>query len=249
MASATLQQAPEAPEKVNPFARIVGVIFSPKATFQSIVRRPDWLVPIILLCIAECAVVGVYGQHVGWRSMLEKQLSNNEQFQQLKPDAQQERINTVMPWVSKIAYVEVIVGPFVAAFLFAGIFWLIFNMGAGAKIEYRMCLAIVSYSLVPTVLGSLLGVLIIFLKDPSTIDLQHLVASNAGALMSSDSPKALVAALRAVDLFLFWEMFLLAIGFGAAAPKKLSTGSAFAYIFGLWVFVVLCTAGITAAVS
>jgi Yip1-like protein len=249
MASATLQQAPEAPEKVNPFARMVGVIFSPKATFQSIARRPDWLVPLILLCIAECAVVGVYGQHVGWRGMLEKQLSNNEQFQQLKPDAQQERINTVMPWVSKIAYVEVIVGPFLAAFLFAGVFWLIFNMGAGAKIAYGMCLAIVSYALVPAILGSLLGVLIIFLKDPSTIDLQHLVASNVGALMSSDSPKALVAALRAVDLFLFWEMFLLAIGFAAAAPKKLSTGTAFAYIFGLWAFAVLCTAGIVAVVS
>jgi hypothetical protein len=249
MASATLQQAPEAPEKANPFAQVVGVIFSPKATFQSLVRRPAWIVPIILLCIAECAVVGVYGQHVGWRTMLEKQLSNNDQFQQLKPDAQQERINTVMPWVSKIAYAEVVIGPFIAAFLFAGIFWLIFNMGAGAKIAYKVCLAIVSYGLVPTILATLLGILIIFLKDPSTVDLQHLVASNAGAFLPSDAPKALAAALRAVDLFLFWEMFLFAIGFAAAAPRKLSTGSAFAYIVGLWAFVVLCTAGIVAVVS
>jgi Yip1 domain len=252
MSVATLQQAPEAPEpqeKANPFARLVGVIFSPKATFQSIARRPDWIVPVVLLCIAECAVVGVYGQHVGWRTMLEKQLSSNEQFQQLKPEAQQERINVAMPYVSKIAYAEVIIGPFVAVALFAGIFWLIFNMGAGAKIGYKLCLAIVSYGLVPGILASLLGVLIIFLKDPSTIDLQHLVASNVGALLSSDAPKALVAALRAVDLFIFWEMFLLAIGFAAAAPKKLTTGSAFAYIFGLWVFVVICTAGIVAVVS
>ncbi len=252
MASATLQQAPGAPEpkgKVNPFARIVGVIFSPKATFKSIAQRPDWIVPVILLCIAECAVVGVYGQHVGWRTMLEKQLANNEQFQQLKPDAQQERINIALPWVSKIAYIEVTVGPFIAVFLFAGIFWLIFNMGAGAKIGYMLCVGILAYALVPGILASLLGVLIIFLKDPSTIDLQHLVASNVGAFLSSDAPKALLAALRAVDLFIFWEMFLLAIGFAAAAPRKLSTGSAFAYIFGLWAFVVLCTVGIVAAVS
>ena len=45
MATATLQQAPEAPEKVNSFGRIVGVIFSPKETFESIARRPTWLVP------------------------------------------------------------------------------------------------------------------------------------------------------------------------------------------------------------
>lgn len=249
MASATLQQAPEAPESSNPFARIVGVIFSPKATFQSIVRKPNWLVPVVLLCIAECAVVGVYGQHVGWRSMLEKQLANNDQFQQLKPEAQQERINIALPWVSKIAYVEVVVGPFIAVFLFAGIFWLIFNMGAGAKIGYMVCAAITAYAFVPAIFGTLLGIIIIFLKDPSTIDLQHLVASNAGAFLPSTAPKALTAALRAVDIFIFWEMFLLAVGFSAAAPRKLSTAGAFGYIFGLWLFVVICTAGIVAVVS
>ena len=181
MASATLQQAPEAPEKVNSFGRIIGVIFSPKATFQSIARRPTWLIPVILLCLAECVVVGVYGQRVGWRSMLEKQLANNSQFQQLPAQAQQDRITSIMGYVSKIAYAEVIIGPFLAAFALAGIFWLIFNMGAGAKIGYKVSLAVVSYALVPGILGSLLGVLIIYLKDPSTVDLQHLLASNVGA--------------------------------------------------------------------
>ena len=51
MASATLQQAPEAPEKVNSFGRIVGVIFSPKETFESIARQPTWLVPVIFVTI------------------------------------------------------------------------------------------------------------------------------------------------------------------------------------------------------
>jgi hypothetical protein len=249
MASATLQQAPEAPEKANSFGRMVGVIFSPKATFQSIAQQPTWLIPIILLCLAECAVVGVYGQHVGWRSMLEKQLANNTQFQQLPAQAQQDRITAIMGYVSKIAYAEVIIGPFVAAFLAAGVFWLIFNMAAGAKISYRVSLAVVSFALVPGILGSLVGVLIIYLKDPSTVDLQHLVASNVGAFLSSDAPKVLVAVLRAVDILIFWEMFLLALGFSAAAPKKLSTASAFAWIFGLWAVVVLCVAGFTAAFS
>ena len=46
MASATLPSA-EVPEHGNSFARIFGVLFSPKATFQSIVRQPTWVVPII----------------------------------------------------------------------------------------------------------------------------------------------------------------------------------------------------------
>lgn len=248
MASATLQQAPEAPEKVSSFGRIVGVIFNPKPTFQSIARRPTWLVPVILLCLAQSVVVAVYGQRVGWRGMLEKQMGDNAQFQELRPAQQQERIDMVMKYVSKIAYVQAIIGPFVGVLALAGIFWLIFNMAAGAKIGYRISLGVVSYALVPGILGILLGVVIIYLKDPSTVDLQNLVASNAGAFLSSDSPKWL-RPLRLVDVFLFWEMILLAMGFAAAAPKKLSTGSAFAWIFGLWAIVVLCWAGIAAAVS
>ena len=58
-----------------------------------------------------------------------------------------------MGYVSKIAYAEVIIGPFLAAFALAGIFWLIFNMGAGAKIGYKVSLAVVSYALVPGILG------------------------------------------------------------------------------------------------
>ena len=248
MASATLQQAPEAPENGNSFSRLIGVIFSPKPTFQSIARRPTWLVPVILLCLAQMVVVAVYGQRVGWRGMLEKQLSSNDRFQQLPVAQQEAQVEMVMKYVSKIAYAEVIIGPFLAVLALAGIFWLIFNMAAGAKFGYRISLGVVAYALVPGIFASLLGVLIIYLKDPSTVDLQNLVASNAGAFLSSDSPKWL-RPLRLVDVFLFWEMFLLAVGFAAAAPKKLSTGSAFAWIFGLWAIVALCWVGIAAAFS
>ncbi len=31
------------------FGRIFGVLFSPKPTFESIVRRPTWILPLILL--------------------------------------------------------------------------------------------------------------------------------------------------------------------------------------------------------
>jgi len=33
---------------------------------------PTWLLPVILLCIAESAIVGVYGHRIGWRSLIEK---------------------------------------------------------------------------------------------------------------------------------------------------------------------------------
>jgi Yip1 domain len=248
MASQTLPSA-EAPETVSSVGRIFGVFFSPKPTFESIARRPTWLLPVLLLCVVELGVVAVYGHRAGWRGLIEKQLSNSSQFQEL-PAAQKERQIEIASKVAPyIAYVEGIIGPFVAVLLFAGIFWLIFNMMVGAKFGFKTSLGIVAYSVMPGILLSLLGILILFLKDPSTVDLQHLVASNVGAFLSSDSPKWLIAGLRAVDLFLFWEMILLAIGYSAAAPKKISFGKAFAWILSLWFLVVLIIVGFTTAFS
>lgn len=248
MASPTVQ-TPESPERINSFARLVGVIFSPKATFESIARRPTWILPIILLCIVELCIVSVYGRRVGWRGLIEQQMASNSQFQQLPAADQENRIQLGLKYAPTVAYVEVIVGPFLAVLIFAGIFWLIFNMAVGAKFGFKTSLAVVSYGLVPGILLGLVGIMILFLKDPSTIDLQHLVASNAGAFLSSDSSKWLIALLSSFDLFLFWEMILLAMGFSAAAPKKISVAGAFFWILGLWVLVVFIRVGFTAAFS
>src|SRR5256885_1216958 len=44
--------------KPNPFARMVGALFSPNETFASIARKPDWVVPLVLLLIIS-AVFGM----------------------------------------------------------------------------------------------------------------------------------------------------------------------------------------------
>ena len=66
---------------------------------------------------------------------------------------------------------------------------------------------------------------------------------------SGDSREMAQRLLGAIDIFSFWDMILLAIGYCAAAPKKLSTGKAFAWIFSVWLIYVLIKVGLTAAVS
>jgi Yip1 domain len=248
MASATLPSA-ETPERSNSFGRIFGVLFSPKETFQSIARKPTWLLPVLLLCIVELCVVAVYGHRAGWRGLIEKQMSNRSQFQALSAEQKEKQIELGTKVAPYFAYVEVIVGPLIVVLLLAGIFWLIFNIIFGAKFGFKTSLGVVGYGLVPAIIGTLLGVLVLFLKDPSTIDLQHLVASNAGAYLPDSSPKWLAAGLRLVDVFLFWEMILMSMGYAAAAPKKVSFAKAFTSIFALWLFVVVIVMGISAALS
>jgi len=65
-------QAPEAPERVNSIGRIFGVLFSPKETFESIVRRPTWVLPVIISTVLAICVVALFTHRGGWPSFFEK---------------------------------------------------------------------------------------------------------------------------------------------------------------------------------
>jgi hypothetical protein len=101
----------------------------------------------------------------------------------------------------------------------------------------------------PYLVGGLLGLLILFIKDPSTIDIEHLVASNPGAFLSDSSPKWMISLLTSLDIFTLWVLILQAIGFSATNPKKLSFGKAFGTIFAVWIIYVLVKVGFAAAFS
>jgi hypothetical protein len=249
MASATIQ-APEAQEPVNSIGRIFGALFSPKATFESIVRRPTWLVPTIVLSILFLAVVGTFSHRGGWPSFFEKQLSSNSRYQQMPADQQQRMLEAELKYGPPVAYVEGFIVPALLIVIVAAVFFGVFNGLLGMKFSFKTSLGITAHAWVPQIISGLLGVLIILIKDPSTIDLQNLVASNAGAFLSSESPKWMVSLLSSFDLFAFWTIFLLALGYSLIpSKKKLSLGAAFFYIFGVWLVWVLVKAGAVAAFS
>jgi hypothetical protein len=248
MASPTIQMA-EAQGPVSAVGRIFGAIFSPKATFESIARRPTWVVPIVLVSVMSLGIVGLFGYRVGWRAFFQKQDASSSRFEQQSLPQQQQTLDAQVRFGAPFVYAVAAVSTALAALLIAGVLFGVFNGLLGAKLDFKTSLGIVAHSWMPGLILGLLGVFVLFVKDPSTIDLQQLVASNGGAFVSSNSPKPLVTLLTSIDLFSFWYMILMAIGYHAAAPKKLSFGKAFLTIFGLWLAYVLVRVGLAAAFS
>jgi hypothetical protein len=240
-------QAPEADS--NSVARIFGVLFSPKATFQSIVRRPTWWLPILVLVVLAVAVVAIFGERGGWPSYLQKQMASNARFQQLPAQQQQQQMAIALKYTPPFADGEVIVVVPLAIVIIAAIFLATFNLIHGTQIKFKTALSIVSYASVPGIISGLLAIVVISLKDPATVDLQNIVAANASAFISGEVARWKVMLLGSIDIFSFWEMFLMAVGFGVAAPRKLSTGKAFASIFVVWLIWVAVKVGATAAFS
>lgn len=235
------------------FGRIFGVLFSPKPTFESIVGRPTWVLPIILLVFVGIAVTTMITQRVGWRTILEREIESSpkaqKQLEQLPPEKRDDVLNTRAKFTPYVVYAINVLFPFIVAVAAGAIFLAAFNLGVGAKITFKTSLAVFAYAWVPASLAGLLGILVLFLKDPSTVDVKNLVASNPGALMSDDSPKWLVTLLSSLDLFSFWTLILMAIGYRAADPKKISFGMALAAVVGVWIVFVGIRVGWVAAFS
>lgn len=240
-------QAPQ-PES-NSIARIFGVLFSPAETFRSIVRKPTWVLPLLVLVLLALLVVGIFGKRGGWPSYLQKQMASNSRFQQLTPQQQQQQISLALKYTPAFAYAEVAVVVPLAVVIIAAILMATFNLVHGTQIKYKTAMSIVSYAWVPGIISGLLGIVIISMKDPATVDLQNIVAANASAFISTEAARWKIMLLSSVDIFTFWEMILMAIGFGVAAPRKLTTGKAFASIFVIWIIWVAIKVGATAAFS
>jgi hypothetical protein len=69
------------------------------------------------------------------------------------------------------------------------------------------------------------------------------VAANLAAILPEDSAKWLVALGKSIDLFSFWTLVLLAIGFAATNPRKLKGSKSFSIAFGIWAAFVVCRVG------
>jgi hypothetical protein len=246
MASAT-NPSPAATASDNSFARVFGAIFSPKPTFASIVQRPTWVVPVVLGCILFIAVVFAFTQRGGWPSFFQKQMADNSSVQQMTPEQRENMLEKQVKYAPMFGYFEGVVIPPVAALLTAAVLLGIFNLTGSTQTTFKISLAIVAFAWSPWLIHGLLSILIIFLKDPATVDLQNVVASNVGAFLPEGSSKWLTALLSSIDIFAIWTLFLLAIGFSATNPKKLSVGKAFALAAIGWLVFVLIKVGLTAA--
>jgi Yip1 domain len=233
----------------NSFGRVFGVLFSPKPTFESIVRRPTWIVPVILGCIFFIAIVAIFTQRGGWASFFEKQDANSSRMQSMSREDRERTMDAQVKFAPTFGYVEGVIIPPIAAVVVAAVLMLVFNLSGATRVDFKTSLGIVSYAWVPWLVHAILSILILFLKDASTVDLQNIVASNPGAFLSDDAAKWLVSLLGSIDIFAIWTLALLAIGYSATNPKKLSFGKAFILVTLPWIFFIAIKVGLTAAFS
>jgi hypothetical protein len=232
------EMAPQA--KISSFGRLSGVLFSPKSTFEDIVRKPTWLLPAILLAVLSAVVAFGINQKMNWREYVGQQIEKNPAAAQLSNEQKEQRIESGAKLAPIFAYAFGIPAPVIVVLVVALILWGAYNLLGGANVNYKTALGIVSHAYVPVLVANVLFLIVLFLKPYGTLDLENPVATNLAAFLPEDSGKWLLALGKNIDIFILWVTALIGVGFGAANPKKLKGGKPYVIAFGMlavWIIV------------
>jgi hypothetical protein len=235
---------------ISPIGRIFGVFFSPKPTFEDIVRKPNWILPTALILLFSLAAVIALNSHFSWRDYISQQIEKSPRAAQLSADQKERQVEMSAKFSPAVAYVFGLVIPICGLLVIALVLWGAFNVMAGAGADFKTSLAIVSHAVIPaSVVGTILFVTVLFLKPVGMFDLDNPVATNVAALLPEDASKWLVALGKNIDLLELWKLVLLSIGFAAVNPKKLKGGKAFNIVLGVFLIYLVLRVGIAFAFS
>src|SRR5438874_1509921 len=228
---------------VSPVGRVIGVFFSPKATFEDIVRKPSWLLPVLLTTILSIAVSVSINQRMNWREFMSQQIEKSPRATQMSAEQKQQQIEGGAKFTPPFTYAIGLCGPILAVLIIGLVMWGAYSLLGGISTNFSTAFSITSHAFLTGLVSSPLIILTLYLKPFGTADLENPVAANLAALLSEDAAKWLVALLKSFDLFTFWTLILLAVGFAAVNPKNLMGAKSFTIAFSVWAVFVLCRVG------
>jgi hypothetical protein len=235
---------PVAEPEANPFSRIAGVLLTPVRTFAEIARRPDILVPLVLII-----VIG-YGATFAIMPRVDMDAMMDQQFQQAKkqnPNMSQEdfeRMSKFGKAMGKgIAFVQPVL-MVVWYVIVAGILLLGVRLFGGEG-DFKQAFSVTLYAWIPYVILSIITAIVVVAKgsfDPMAA--ATIVKSNPAFLVPMKEQFVLYSLLSMLDVFTFWVLGLLIVGF--ASVSKLSKGKTAAIVIPMWLVLVLIRLGFAA---
>ena len=236
---------PELAEPPKSFGeRLVGVFFSPGPTFADIARHPNFVGPFIILMLASIAVTETMLAKIGIERIVRQQIEHSSRASSMTPEQMQQAVEQGAKFGGIFTHAIGVVGPPIFLLIVAGIGMLIVSVIFGSPVNFKTAFSVACYASLVSLLSSLMAVALIFLGDPEHFNPQNLTPTNPGFFLSRDTSKPLLALVGSLDIFSFWLMALLGIGFSEATHRKAKALSVFFAFFGLWAVYVLIKVGL-----
>lgn len=221
---------------MNVFARFVGVITSPKATFQNVVAHPKALGMLVIICLISAVALGwFFSTQVGRDAWLNSMIDRGGAQMN---DQQIAAMEKMAPMVGYFAIGQALIGVPIFMVIIAGLLYAIFNAAMGGTATFKQVFAVVVHAWVIPAVSQLFTLPLAYAKGEMTS------ATNLGVLLPMiDDETFLGKFIGAIDFFLIWGLIVLAIGLAVLYRRK--TQSIATTLFVIYGVIALAIAALT----
>ena len=213
MANTTVQTgASPAPKSL--VARVIGIITSPRATYESVVAHPKWFGMLALCAVGLGVLIGGFLMtKVGQEAWLDAAL--NSPFSGQITDQQIQAMEKMAPYVGygTVVYMLVLVPIFMV--ILSGILYAVFNAAMGGNATFKQVFTVVVHAGPVGLLSQLFTVPLNYFRGTMTS------ATTLAVLLPMLPDKSFAARLLGmIDLFLIWQLVVLSIGLAVLYRRR-----------------------------
>lgn len=221
-------------ETDNSFSRLVGALIAPRRTFETLARRPTWLIAWLLLVVCMALLGWAMHERTDYRQVVEQTLEARGLIERF--DAGE--IDDMVESRERFGVFGAALGALVAGGIFCLIalfYWIAFRL-AGSELSYKESLATFVHGSVPAVVFTLLAVPVVLSGGDLTTEqvmTRNLLASNLSFLAPAEAGLALESLLSGLDFFALWSVVLLALGYRIVAKVSPAVAAGTVTVFFL----------------
>jgi len=228
--------------------RLTGVFHEPGTVFPDIAANGRWWIPMLLVVLCTSLFVALMVDRVGYDRMIQKAFESSKRAQEMPAEQRQAAMDSQRKMMPVFVRIMPPLANILGLLIVAGGLLFTFKFLLDVNLSYKNSLNITCYaSIPPAVAGVAAMIAVMYLKPPDEFDAENALAFNAGAFMPEGTAKWLHSIGSSLDLFTFWSIALLAIGFSAAAgAKKLPFSRALIGVIAPWLVWVVCKAAFAA---
>ena len=217
-------------------ARFIGIITSPKATFQNVVAYPKILGMLLITTVIVAVGAALpMTTEAGKQAALDQQVSQLEGFGMTVNDEQYERMRQGMEFAPYTTAGSIVVASPIIVAVIAGIFFAVFNAVLGGEATYRQVYAIVVHAGVISALAQLFTGPFNYFRGATTSP------TTLGVLLPMFDDTSFMGRFAGMlDFFIIWWVVALAIGLAVLYRRR--TQPIAMTLLGVYALIAVCVA-------
>lgn len=234
---------PQATAPMSLPARMIGVLFSPRATFANVAEFPRWFWVLAISMVVLAAAQAIFlSTDVGREAMLDQQVAQMEGFGQTVNDEVYASLKRQAAFAPYIQATAILIFAPLFTLLFAGILFGVFSGALGGKASYKQVLAVLAHTSVLNVVQALFITPLNYARESMSS------ATSLGVFLPMLPEGSFLAnVLGAIDLFILWSLALTAIGLSVLYRRR--TTPIFISLAAVYAAIALAIAGVKAAMG